>query len=78
MPNPIENGSDDALGDALIDNANVEVYPEPISEAWEQRHFNLEFPKLNHLKAIVHEHGRTLFQSFDQEGLRVEFLKLKV
>ena len=34
MPNPLENGSDDAPEDALIDNANVDVYPEPISEAW--------------------------------------------
>ena len=61
MPNPLENGSDDAPEDSLMDNANVEVYPEPISEAWEQCHFNLDFPKLNHLKAIVREHCRTLF-----------------
>jgi hypothetical protein len=78
MQNPLENGSDDAPEDALMDNANVDVYPEAISEAWEQCHFNLAFPKLDHLKAIVREHGRTLFQPFDQEGSRVEPLKLKV
>ena len=78
MQNPLENGSDDAPEDALMDNANVDVYPEAISEAWEQCHFNLAFPKLDHLKAIVREHGRTLFQPFDKEGLRVEPLKLKV
>ena len=68
----------DASEDALMDNANVDVYPEASSEAWEQCHFNLAFPKLDHLKAIVREHGRTLFQPFDKEGLRVEPLKLKV
>ena len=39
MPNPLENGSDDAPEDDLMDNANVEVYPEPISEAWDQCHW---------------------------------------
>ena len=33
MQNPLENGSDGAPEDALMDNDNVEVYPEPISEA---------------------------------------------
>jgi len=56
----------------------VKVYPEPTLEAWKQCHFNLDFPKLDHLKAIVREHGKTLFQPFDREGLRVEPLKLKV
>ena len=69
MANPLENGPDDAQEDALMDNANVDVYSEPISEAWEQCHFNLEFPKLEHLKAIVREHGRTPFQPFDQERI---------
>ena len=58
-----------------MDNANVDVYPKSILEVWEQYHFNLDFPKLDHLKAIVREHGGTLFQPFDQEGLRVESLK---
>ena len=62
MPNPLKNGSDDATEDALMDNANMDVYPEPIFEAWEQCHFNLDFPKLDHRKAIVRDHGRMLFQ----------------
>ena len=33
---------------------------------------------MDHLKAIVQEHGRTLFQPFDQEGLKVKPLNLKV
>ena len=32
MQNPLENGSDDAPEDALMDYANVDVYPEPIFE----------------------------------------------
>ena len=59
-------------------NANMNVFPEPTLEAWERCHFNLEFPKLDHLKAIVREHGRTVFQPFGQEGLRVKSLNLKV
>ena len=43
MQNPHENGTDDAPEDTSMDNANVDVYPEPISEAWEQCHFNLAF-----------------------------------
>ena len=78
MQNPLENGLDDAPEDALMDNANVDIYPEPILEAWERCHFNLDFPKMDHLKAIVREHARTLFQPFDQEGLRVQPLKLKI
>jgi len=78
MPNPLENWSDNAPEDAVMDNANVDVYPEPISEAWEKCHFILDFPKLDNLKEIVFEHGRTLFQPFDQKGLRFEPLKLKV
>ena len=65
MPKSLENGSNDFPEDALMDNANVDVYPEPISEPWEQCHFNMDFPKLDHLKAIVHVYGQTL----DQEGL---------
>ena len=51
MPNPLENGSDDEPEDVFKDNDNVDVYPEPNLEAWEQCHFNLDFPKLDHLKA---------------------------
>ena len=40
--NPFENGSDDAPEDALMDNVNVNVYPESTLEAWEQCHFNLD------------------------------------
>ena len=36
MQNPLEYGSDDALEDALMDNANVDVYPESTLEAWEK------------------------------------------
>ena len=50
MQNPLENGLDDAPEDSLMDNANVDVYPESILETWEQCHFNLDFPKLDHLK----------------------------
>ena len=53
MQNPLENGSGDAPEDALMDKANVDVYSESTLEAWEQCHFNLIFPKLYHLKAIV-------------------------
>ena len=61
MQNPIlENGLDDAPKDSLMDNPNVDVYPESTLKAWEQCHFNLYFPKLDHLKAIVREHGKTL------------------
>jgi len=66
MPNSLENGSDDAPEVSLMADANV--YPEQTLEAWEQCHFTLGFPKLDHLKAIVRELGRTLFQPFDQEG----------
>ena len=38
----------------------------------------MDFSKSDHLKAIVQEHGRMLFQPFDQEGLRLKPLKLKV
>ena len=31
MQNPLENGSDDAPEDALMDNTNVDVYPEASS-----------------------------------------------
>ena len=34
-----------------MDNANVDVYHEPSLEDWD--HFKLDFPKLNHLKAIA-------------------------
>ena len=30
---PLENGSDDVPEDALIDNVNVNIYPEPTLEA---------------------------------------------
>ena len=33
MQNPLENGSDEAPEDTLIDNANMDVYPEPTLEA---------------------------------------------
>ena len=33
MQNPLENGSDDAPEGALMDNANVDVYPESTLEA---------------------------------------------
>ena len=36
MPNPLKNGSDDFPEDALMDNANVDVCPEPTLKAWEQ------------------------------------------
>ena len=36
MQNPLENGSDDAPEGALMDNANVDVYPESTFEAWEK------------------------------------------
>ena len=78
MQNPLETGANHAPEDSLMANANMDVYPEPTLEAWEQCHFNLDFPKLDHLKAIVREYSRTLFQPFDQEGLRVKPLKLKV
>ena len=45
-------------------------------EAWEACHFNTDFPESNLLKEIVKNRGKTLFQPFDREGLRV--LKLKV
>ena len=48
MQNPLENESDDAPEDALMDDANVDVYPESSSETWERCHFNLT--KLDHLK----------------------------
>ena len=56
MQNPLENGSDDAPEDAFMDNDNVDVYPESTLEAWEQCHLKLDFPKLDHLKAIVQKH----------------------
>ena len=67
LANPLENGSDNIPEDSLISNVKVDVYPERTLEAWEECHFNLDFPKLDHLKAIVQEHGRTLSQPFDQE-----------
>jgi len=76
LSNPLENGdADDTPEDSQMSNANVDVYPE---RTLEQCHFNLDFPKLDHLKAIVQEHGKSFFQPFDQEGLRVKPLKLKV
>ena len=52
MQNSLENGSDGAT-DSLTANANVDVYPEQTLETCEQCHLNLDFPKLDHLKAIV-------------------------
>jgi len=57
MQNTLEKGSEDAL----MDNDNVDIYLESNLKAWEKRHFNLDFLKLEPLKAIVREHGRTLF-----------------
>ena len=45
MQNSLENGLDGAPEDVPMDNANVDVYPDPTLEAWEQCHFNLDFPK---------------------------------
>ena len=54
------------------------MFPGEISENWE-RFFYPTFPDLNTLRNIVQRHGReVLFQSFDQEGLRVDPLVLSV
>ena len=55
MRNPLENGSDDAPEDAFMDNVNVHVCTESTLGAWEQCHFTLYFPKLDHLKANIAE-----------------------
>ena len=39
---------EDAPEDALMCNANIDVYSERNLEFWEQCHFNLDFPKLDH------------------------------
>ena len=43
------------LEDSLMANANVIVYPDVTLEAWEKCHFNLNFPKLDHLKESMTE-----------------------
>ena len=54
------------------------MFPDLNLEAWEACHFNPDFPELDTFKEIVKNHGKTLFQPFDREGLRVQPLKLKV
>ena len=78
MENPIEFGQDLAPEDDLLECSNIGVFPDLNSEAWESCTFNPDFPDLDRLKEIVKLHGNVLFQPFDQEGLRVEPLRLKV
>ena len=78
LPNPLQNGSDDAPEDQLLEESTLDMFPEPSEENWQQCHFNPYFPQLDRLKDIVKEHGATLFQPFDTEGLRVEPLVIKV
>jgi hypothetical protein len=58
--------------------SEMEVFPEYTREAWEQCMFNPDFPELERLIGMVRNHGKTLFQPFDHEGLRVEPLELHV
>jgi hypothetical protein len=76
--NPLSIAQDEAPEDSLMDEASIEVFPEPSGEDWEQCTFNPTFPKLDRLRDIVKSHGSVLFQPFDREGLRVEPLKLQV
>ena len=73
---PIEFSQDIAPEDDLLEN--LDVFPSQVSEPWESCTFNPDFPQLERLKDIVKSHGAILFQPFDQEGLRVSPLKLKV
>ena len=55
---------------------NIEVIKILKSESRNAVRFVPDFPKLNRLKGIVKIHGKILLQPFDQEGLRVEPLKV--
>jgi hypothetical protein len=77
-PNPLDSSQDEAPEDLLLDTSELEVFPEAIQEGMEQCHFNEDFPKLDKLKEIVANHGSVLFQPFDQQGLKVDPLQLKV
>ena len=77
VENPIELGQDLAPEDDLLEGSTIWLFPDLILEAWESCHFNPDFPELDLLKDIVN-HGKTLSQAFDHEGLWVQPLKLKV
>jgi hypothetical protein len=77
-PNPLDLNQDEAPEDFLLDTSKLEFFPKAIQEGMEQCHFNEDFPKLDKLKEIIANHGSVLFQPFDQQGLNVDPLQLKV
>ena len=72
MENPIDLGQDLVPEDDLLEGSTIGVFPDLNFEAWEACHFNSDFPESDTLKKIVKNHGKTLFQPFDREGLRVQ------
>ena len=74
---PIEFSQDVAPEDELLENSDLDAYPNQVSEPWKICTFNPNFLILDRLKSIVKFHGSVLFQPFDKEGLRVSPLKLK-
>jgi hypothetical protein len=69
---------DNAPEDQLLQDSELEVFPERSEENWEMCHFSADFPHLERLKNIVRDHGSILFQPFDNDGLRVKPLELHV
>ena len=60
MMNPLEDTEDKAEEDAILDDANLDVYPggsEESPEAYNQCFFDPDFPDQEALKSIVRRHG---------------------
>ena len=75
--NPIELNQDMAPEDVLLEQSNLDAFPDSESESWQLCTFNSNFLELDSLKFIVLSHGSVLLQ-FDMEGLWVSPMKLKV
>ena len=75
MANPLDAIEDKAEEDKILDDANLDVYPEALEEepeAYNKCFFDPDFPDQDSLNSIVRRPN-----SF-QEGLRVESLHLEV
>ena len=69
---PVEFSQDVAPEDKLLENSDLDAYPNQVSVTCT---CHPEFPESERLNSIVKSHGSVLFH---KEGLRVSSLKLKV